>query len=99
MREFSDQKLQQGKAPALWVGFVASIFLVLAIVLRLVFGVWSQPVEQSVLGRPSCHRTIVRDVPATLFDVSPSIPNNKALSSLRQGLELVQNLYCVALRR
>lgn len=52
MREFSDQKLQQGKAPALWVGFVASIFLVLAIVLRLVFGVWSQPVEQSVLGRP-----------------------------------------------
>ena len=51
-RQFSDRALQHGQASALWAGLVASIFLIVAIVLRLCFGVWSQPVEKSVLGSP-----------------------------------------------
>ncbi len=52
MCQFSARKLEQGTTSALWIGFLASICLVAAIVLRMFFGVWSQPVEKSVLGAP-----------------------------------------------
>lgn len=52
MYQFSVRKLEQGTTSALWIGFLASIFLVAAIVLRMFFGVWSQPIEKSLLGAP-----------------------------------------------